>query len=126
MVGAEGGLGEDGALHDGVAGQHVRQLPLDLLCHHLHPSLLGHAPHHVQPPYGDGRLGGEGPWQRRGHQRPSREHPRWLHGGGGFCAAVRPSAVAVGSLEGEGREEEGVGNGGQLLMPRLNSGAMCR
>ena len=39
---------------------------------------------------------------------------------------VRPSAVAVGSLEGEGREEEGVGNGGELLMPRLNSGAMCR
>ena len=27
---------------------------------------------------------------------------------------MRPSAVAVGSLEGEGREEEGMGNGGEL------------
>ena len=27
---------------------------------------------------------------------------------------MRPSAVAVGSLEGEGQEEEGMGNGGEL------------
>lgn len=105
LVGAERGLGEDGALEDGVAGEHVRELPLDLLRHHPHPPLLRHAPHHAQRRRRRGRRprgrqrgrDGEALRQRRGHQRPAGEHRRSPRrecsggggGGGGFPAASR-------------------------------------
>lgn len=43
-VGAEGGFREDGILENLVGDQHIRQLPLDLLGHHLDPTLVRHAP----------------------------------------------------------------------------------
>jgi hypothetical protein len=76
-------LGQHRALQDGVAGEHVGELTLDLLRHHPHPLLLGHAPHHAQRkggrtqrpggPRGAGRRDGE---KARRRQRAAHEHRR--------------------------------------------------
>ena len=80
-VGAERGLGEDRALQDGVAREHVGELPLDLLRHHPHPPLLRHAPHHAQRRgrrpqrrRRDPREGESTRQRRRRRQRAARQH----------------------------------------------------
>jgi hypothetical protein len=104
-VGAERGLGEDRALQDGVAREHVGELPLDLLCHHPHPPLLRHAPHRAQ-------RRGRRPQRRRRDPREGESTRRWRrqraarqHRGG----KLRSVGSAGGSGGGEG--DSGVGSG---------------
>lgn len=83
-VGTEGGLRENGVLKVLVPQKHLRELPPDLLRHHLHPPLVSHAP-----------------------DRPSSSSDRYRHGIGICPAVAGEEEMAMGGGGERGGQEEG-------------------